>query len=132
MRKHVLIVDDEHNFCFSASLALKKAGFTVSTAYSGEEAIDLILDTRRKENCFDLMILDIQLPGISGLELIDRLKLDSVLVPILAISGVADNSVINELISRNCPDFLEKPFEPEVMLERVMAILKKQKKHIKA
>jgi len=120
MTKHILIVDDEPNFCLGAGIALKKAGYEISKAGDGEEALKMIL----KNNHFDLLIIDIFMPKMSGIELIGKLRENNVSTPIVAISSFIDNTVVDELISRGCSEFLDKPFEPREFIKRVNKLLK--------
>jgi CheY-like chemotaxis protein len=126
MAKHILIIDDEVNFRYSAAIALRRSGYKISEAESAEEALEMIQKAEKRNEQFGLILLDIQLPGISGSELIDKLRMKSIFIPILVISGYADNSLVRELIKKGIDDFLRKPFEPEWLLKRVEVIMKKK------
>ena len=65
-KAHILLVDDETDFLFSAALALGKAGYRVSVAVNGEEALNLILRAKKERNPLRLLITDIRMPGRSG------------------------------------------------------------------
>jgi CheY-like chemotaxis protein len=128
MAKHILIIDDEVNFRYSAAIALRRSGYKISEAESAEEALEMIQKAEKRNEQFGLILLDIQLPGISGSELIDKLRMKSIFIPILVISGYADNSLVRELIKKGIDDFLRKPFEPEWLLKRVEVIMKKDER----
>jgi FixJ family two-component response regulator len=128
MTKHILLIDDEVNFRYSAAIVLRKAGYKISEAESAEKALEMILDEEKRHEQFDLLLLDIQLPGMSGSELIDKLRMKSIFIPIFVISGYADSALVRELIKKGTEDFLRKPFEPEWLLKRVETIIKKKMK----
>jgi DNA-binding NtrC family response regulator len=118
-RAHILLVDDETEFLFSAGVALGKAGYRVSVAVSGEEALNLILRAEKKRNPLRLLITDIRLPGMSGLGLIDALRERRIFLPVLAITGFGDRILYGELSARGCMERIDKPFEPEDLLKKV-------------
>ncbi len=124
MKKHILIVDDESNFRFSAGLALRRAGYEVSEAVDGKEALLMILNNSVKNDSFDLLLIDIQMPEMSGIELIDELKKNDVSIPIFAVSGFAEKPQVDELLQKGCSEFLDKPFKPQELVKRIGSVLK--------
>lgn len=128
MAKHILIVDDEPNFRFSAGIALKKEGYEISEAENGKEAFTMIMDAQKESRRFDLLLLDVQMPGMSGIELIKKLKKNSILVPILVVSAFPTKEHVAELVLNGCLQILSKPFEPSVLLKRVEEILERYEK----
>lgn len=115
---HILVVDDEPDFCHGTAEILKKAGYMTSEALSGEEAF-MVLVSLKREEYFDLIVLDIQMPGLSGIELMDRLRNREIHIPVIAISDVAERGLIAELMRRNCADFFYKPFKAGELVRRV-------------
>ena len=119
---HILIVDDDKRILQLINDYLIKNNFRISTA-------DNALKAREKiENIeFDLIILDIMMPGESGLELTDTLKKNNFKTPILLLSalGNADDRIKGLEIGAN--DYLAKPFEPKELLLRMKNLIKKNK-----
>lgn len=106
----ILVADDEESMRWVLSKALRKKGFTVDLARDGEEALRLV-----RSESYDLAILDIKMPGISGLDLLDRvrdLKSDLLVVIMTAEAGMK-NAV--EAMKRGAYDYLTKPFDLDVM-----------------
>ena len=119
---HILIVDDDKRILQLINDYLIKNNFRVNTA-------DNALKAREKiENIeFDLIILDIMMPGESGLKLTDTLKKNNFKTPILLLSalGSADDRIKGLEIGAN--DYLAKPFEPKELLLRMKNLIKKNK-----
>jgi CheY-like chemotaxis protein len=121
--RHILVVDDEASFRYAARIALRMAGYRVSEAQDGEDALNFILRARQDNIPIDLMLLDLQMPRMSGLELLDTLNELGVQVPVLAVSGFADDHVLSELHAKGYPDLLHKPFDPTEMVVMIEAFL---------
>jgi len=106
----ILVADDEESMRWVLSKALKRKGFSVDLAKDGDEALGLI-----QSNSYDLAILDIKMPGISGLELLDRvreLKSDLLMV-IMTAEASMKNAV--EAMKRGAYDYITKPFDLDVI-----------------
>jgi len=106
----ILVADDEESMQWVLSKALRKKGFTVDLARDGEEALRLI-----RSESYDLAVLDIKMPGISGLDLLDKvreLKSDLLIVIMTAEAGMK-NAV--EAMKRGAYDYLTKPFDLDVL-----------------
>lgn len=106
----VLVADDEESMRWVLSKALRKKGFTVDLARDGDEALRLI-----RSESYDLAILDIKMPGLSGLDLLDKVhefKSDLLVVIMTAEAGMK-NAV--EAMKRGAYDYLTKPFDLDVM-----------------
>ena len=100
----VLVVDDERNILTSVSRALELEGYDVEVAGSAEVALDKI-----GKQSFDAMLLDVQLPGIDGLQMLDELAKREVATPVIMMSGHGTIDVAMEAIRRGADDFIEKP-----------------------
>src|SRR5512147_2056679 len=108
--QRILVADDEESMRWVLSKALKKKGFSVDLAGDGDEAFRLI-----RTNAYDLAILDIKMPGLSGLELLERVReLESdLLVVIMTAEASMKNAV--EAMKRGAYDYITKPFDLDVI-----------------
>ena len=121
---HILLVDDEENLIQCLELVLSIEGHTVTTAHSGEKALKLIKKNYECDNKVDLLITDLCMPGMSGLELIKNLNQQKIRPLTIGISGFTDDKTITELHERGCNDLILKPFTPEELLCRISKIVK--------
>lgn len=122
----VLLVEDEVHARLSMSIVLRKAGFEVQEASNGQEALEYF-ELNRNGSLLDLMVLDLQLPGISGLDVIDSLRERQIQVSILIVSGNWNRKTREEVFRRSCFHYLEKPFSPDELTKKVTEVLKKDK-----
>jgi two-component system, NtrC family, nitrogen regulation response regulator GlnG len=106
----ILVADDEESMRWVLSKALRKKGFTVDLAKDGDEALKLIQD-----NNYDLAIFDIKMPGISGLDLLDRVRelKSEILIVIMTAEASMKNAV--EAMKRGAYDYITKPFDLDVI-----------------
>jgi DNA-binding NtrC family response regulator len=100
----VLVVDDERNILTSVSRALDLEGYEVEVAGSAEIALDKL-----GKQTFDAILLDVQLPGIDGLAMLDELRTREIHTPVIMMSGHATIDVAMEATRRGADDFIEKP-----------------------
>ena len=124
-KKHILVVDDEQNTLVTMQFILEIANYRVTTAENGREALDEILETRANDRPIDLLITDIQMPCLTGLELIDELHRLGIDIPILVITGYADRELAMELVCRGCSECLNKPIDDEELIRRVATLLER-------
>jgi CheY-like chemotaxis protein len=118
-RPLILVVDDEAHMLNTVRFILESAGFGVMTARNGEEARETVLGLKAKGEQFDLILTDIQMPGISGVELADQLRGLGVRAPVLVMTGYGTKGTADELRRKGLGEVLEKPFEEEELLVRV-------------
>ncbi len=111
MNPSILVVDDEHNIRRSFEIILGGAGFTVRGAASGEEGLEAIAATVP-----DVLFLDLQLPGLDGLEVLRRVRAGHPDLPVVMISGHATIERAVEATRLGAFDFVEKPFGRERIL----------------
>ena len=117
MRKHrILVVDDEHLIRWSLEQNLKKQGYEVSQAASGEDALKMV-----SEESPDIVLLDIQLPGINGLDVLEKIKEidEDIIVIMVTALGVVETAVKAMRIGAH--DYINKPFN----LDELAIIIKK-------
>ncbi|HTI15272.1 MAG TPA: response regulator transcription factor [Dictyobacter sp.] len=119
----VLVVDDEDNIIELIRLGLRYEGFQVEVASNGEEGIALAQRINP-----DLMILDIMMPGIDGLEVLRRLRSNPTTrnIPVLMLTAKDDVSDRILGLQTGADDYLTKPFDFYELLERIKAILRRQ------
>ena len=120
MKAHILVVDDDPRITDLVRRILAYEGYSVAIATSGNEAL-----TRTLERPPDLIVLDLMLPGLDGLEVARRLRAAGDKVPILMLTArdaVADRV---EGFETGADDYLVKPFAPEELLARVKALLRR-------
>lgn len=121
-RKHILLADDEPEFLFSAGLALRIEGYRVTEAGDGMEALDKLIRLKEKGTPVDLLVTDLRMPNLSGAELVDILRCHDVPVPVFVVSGFGDPEVLRKLAAAGCVEYMEKPFQPSELVERIRSI----------
>lgn len=110
----VLVVDDEQRFAFNMVKLLNLNGLLAEAAYSGEEALE-----RLKENTFDVVLLDVRLPGLTGQATLERLRAAGISAKVIAITGHASTEDAEELIRLGAFDYVLKPCRTEKILELI-------------
>ncbi len=120
MKAHILVVDDDPRITDLLRRILAYEGYSVAIAASGSEALD-----RSLERPPDLVVLDIMLPGLDGLEVAQRLRTAGDNVPILMLT--ARDTVADRVkgLGTGADDYLVKPFAPEELVARVKALLRR-------
>jgi DNA-binding NtrC family response regulator len=128
MAEKILIVDDEPDMLKLLSMILKeKTSYEVTTTNNPLEALDLA-----KKGGFDLVISDLKMPGLDGLELIDALKRVDADIPIIIITAYGTIESATEAIQKGGFDFITKPFRKEQILftiDKALKWLKVQKEN---
>jgi DNA-binding response OmpR family regulator len=114
----ILWTDDEIELLKPYILFLEEKGYGVSTAANGEEALDQV-----KNQSFDLIFLDENMPGLSGLETLERIKNLAPAVPVIMITKSEEEDIMDEAIGKKIADYLIKPVNPKQILLTI-------KKHI--
>jgi len=118
----VLVIDDEPGVRELISEALSISEITAVQAVDGLEALSLLRRDR-----FDLLILDINMPKLDGLALLEKLRTEGMSVPVLMLSARADKTDINQGLRIGADDYLTKPFSIEELVLRVKAIMRRSK-----
>jgi two-component system alkaline phosphatase synthesis response regulator PhoP len=124
MKEKILIVDDEKDIIKMLEYNLKKEGFRTVSACDGEEALDLV-----KEEHPDIIILDLMLPGIDGLEVCKILKkeLKTSLIPIIMLTAKSQETDKIVGLELGADDYVTKPFSPRELIARIKAVLRRMK-----
>ena len=120
---HILLVDDEKTLTQCLELVLSIEGHAVTTANSGEKALEVIKGIYERDSKIDLLITDICMPGMSGLELITNLNKQKIYPLTIGISGFTDDETIAELCKSGCNDLILKPFTSEELLCRISKLM---------
>jgi len=116
---HILVVDDDRRIRELLKKYLSENGYRISTAESAAEA-----RARMEGMAFDLLVLDVMMPGENGLDLTKSLRLDSS-IPILLLTARAETEHRIEGLEGGADDYLPKPFEPRELLLRIGTILRR-------
>lgn len=120
----ILVVDDEENIRELVRYNLDREGYRVTTVGSGEEALQ-----QAGSNVPDLIILDLMLPGIDGLDVCRELKNDpkTTHIPVVMLTVKGEESDIVVGLELGADDYITKPFSPKVLLARLKAVLRRRK-----
>jgi two-component system CheB/CheR fusion protein len=120
LNRKVLVVDDEYLVSLTASLELNMAGYETKTAGNGRQALEMILGATEGEDQvpFDLLLTDINMPVMSGLDLLSELRNREIKIPVVLMTGRPEHC--RQLpISSGQYGFLEKPFSPYQLVDEV-------------
>ena len=113
-QRTVLVVDDDEAFTRALKRLLESAGYSVTTAHDGNGAVELI-----KQKPFDVILSDIQMPGMSGIDLLGVVRAYDLDVPVVLISGAPTMETAMEAVSLGALQYLSKPVPNEVLLSAV-------------
>ena len=118
MGSTILIVDDEENLRKTLSRILSKAGYSVTTASSGEEGLNLL-----QAGAYDIAFIDLLMPGIGGVRLLKEIRGIYPDMPVLILTAHATLETAMEAVREGARDYLLKPADPQLILDRVKEIL---------
>lgn len=119
----VLIVEDEKHLADGLRYNLKAEGYDVDIAGNAEQAESLLLD---KRDAYDVVVLDVMLPGMDGFALASRLREQKQFVPILMLTARGQAEDVLRGFEAGADDYLPKPFELTVLLARIHALLRRR------
>ena len=120
----VLLIEDDPATAQSIELMLKSEGFNVYTTDLGEEGVDL-----GKLYDYDIILLDLNLPDMSGFEVLKTLRVSKVDTPILILSGLGDIEHKVQGLGYGADDYMTKPFHKDELVARIQAIVRRSKGH---
>jgi DNA-binding response OmpR family regulator len=123
MASHILIVEDDERIRTSMRLALEDEGYEVSEAGSGEDALELFTAAAASLP-FDLVIIDIMLPGIDGFACCREVRRHSA-IPIIMVTARTDTHDVVAGLEAGADDYVTKPFEPKELAARIRALLRR-------
>lgn len=121
-KQTILVVDDEQDLLDLIEYNLKKEGFLVLTAEDGKEGIEVAL-----EHSPDLVLLDIMMPKMDGLEVVERMKEDENLkrIPVIFLTARGDEKTEVEGLNRGGDDYITKPISTTKLISRIKAVLRR-------
>jgi two-component system alkaline phosphatase synthesis response regulator PhoP len=124
-RERILVVDDEEDLLELVNYNLSREGFRVECVATGEAAL-----AAARKNLPDLIVLDLLLPSVDGLEICRRLKGDEKTkhIPIIMLTAKSEESDMVAGLELGADDYMTKPFSPRVLLARIKAILRRKAK----
>jgi len=125
--KRILLAEDEAPTRRSISILLNNAGYFLEEAKDGLDALEKLFASQSNSYPIDLLLTDIFMPGMTGLGLIDEIQKQGLALPIVVITGYADDRMKAQLLRRGCSHFIAKPFEPGELLECVAQVLMEEK-----
>jgi two-component system phosphate regulon response regulator PhoB len=122
-KEKILVVDDEEDIIELLRFNLSREGFQVSSATSGEEALSLV-----RSEMPSIILLDLMLPGIDGLEVARRLKNNpnTTNIPIVMLTAKGEEPDIVTGLELGADDYVTKPFSPRILVARVRAVLRRK------
>ena len=129
--KRILLAENEGAVRRPIKVFLNGAGYDVEEAKDGKEALEKLLASQSNTCPFDLLMTEIFMPGMTGLELIDEIRKQRMDLPILVISAYCDHRIQAQLLRRGCQDFIAKPFGADELLKRVARVLAAPVKGVK-
>lgn len=120
MTHTITLIDDDRNILTSVSMALEAEGFGVKTFNDGEEGLKGVTDTPP-----DLVVLDIKMPRMDGMEVLSKLREQSA-IPVIFLTSKDDE--VDEVIGlrMGADDYITKPFSQRLLIERIRALLRRQ------
>ena len=119
-RKHILLVEDDESILFGLQDILEGEGYQISTASNGIDGLKLAA-----EKSIDLLVLDIMLPGMNGLEICKRIKKEKLTLPIVMLTAKSSEMDKISGLDYGADDYITKPFSLSELLARIRAILRR-------
>ena len=113
-KPHILVVDDDNRILKLLKKFLSQEGFLVSTSTSTNEAVELLANFN-----YDLIILDVMMPEITGLEFAAKIKESGSIMPIVMLTALSEPEDRIKGLESGANDYLTKPFEPRELLLRI-------------
>ena len=122
---NVLLVDDEVSFVETFSERLELRDFETSKVFSGEEALQVL----ERNNNIEVVILDVKMPGMDGIETLTEIKRKNPLVEVMMLSGHADVASAIEGMKHGAFDYLMKPVDMDQIIAKITEAVSKKRQH---
>ncbi len=126
-RNYILVVDDELNTLNSLEFILEAAGYEVGLATNCQEALLILIAASDTNHPVELLILDVEMPGLTSIEFVKELTRLNISIPIFLISGYGHNEQISELLKLGCIAYFQKPFDEKALLLLIDDFFRKQR-----
>lgn len=126
--RHILIAEDDEAIRRYLTILLERHGYTVTAFCNGKAALDFIkkhVEPGDEKRPFDLLITDVQMPILTGFELIDILHQEDLNVPTMAITGSVERELVIDALRKGCYEFVDKPIVEKHLLDSLERALKK-------
>jgi DNA-binding NtrC family response regulator len=120
---HLLVVDDEELFVETINERLRQRGFTVSGAYSGQEALDQVAG----DDSLEVIILDIAMPGMGGIETLKMIKNKQPLIEIIMLTGKSTVNSAVEAMKLGAFDYVSKPCDLDELIAKIKAAAERKR-----
>jgi two-component system cell cycle response regulator CtrA len=120
----ILLVEDDQAISKSLELTLRAEGFNVFATDLGEEGVDL-----GKNYDYDLIVLDLSLPDMSGMEVLRTLRVARIATPVMILSGTSEIETKVKMLGGGADDYMTKPFNREELVARIHAVIRRSKGH---
>lgn len=122
VKKKILLVDDDEGIKASLAAFLERAGFLVSAASDGEEAL-----TMMETDTPDLILLDVLMPRLDGREMLRKLRGSENWTPVILLTQVGESVERAMALEEGADDYINKPFDPHELVARIRAVLRRMK-----
>ena len=114
----ILVADDSNCYRYLTRFLLEQRGYQVHEAHDGEEAVAAV-----RQNAYDLVLMDVQMPKLDGLEATRRIKAGADAPPIVALTGKDTDDDRKNILTAGCDGYIEKPIDAQVLVTQVDAFL---------
>ncbi|MCL7748402.1 response regulator transcription factor [Halalkalibacter alkaliphilus] len=121
--KKLLIVDDEVQMHKLIAVCLQEENYILDTASSGKEAIYML-----GQNEYDLLLLDVMMPGVSGYEVLQHIEKEQAALPVILLTALGETEDVVKGLNLGADDYITKPFEPSELKARVQSVLRRFQK----
>lgn len=118
---HILVIEDDEMILRTLEFRLKKDGYQVTAVADGKAAMEQL-----QEGAFELVITDLMIPYVTGLEVLSYIKSEKKELPVIVLSGADEENTIMEAFNIGADDFIAKPFSPGELSLRVKRFLNRK------
>ncbi|MCP4218523.1 MAG: fused response regulator/phosphatase [bacterium] len=134
--KRILVAEDTEIYRQTLEAILGSGGFEVTAVEDGRKALDLLVERNKNHDSqhapFDLLVTDIEMPEMTGIQLIDELKQQNIELPIQVITAFGAKEIVIELLRKGCNDFIEKPIEADLLLKSASRLLEEDRQKLES
>ena len=123
---NILVIDDEESLRHTLGRVLRQAGYEVTTAGEGHEALRLVNAGYETASPYDVVYLDIRLPGMDGLQVLKEIRQRDAHLPVILLTAYGSLSTALEALRLGATDYLLKPLDPEVLVARTRVLLEEK------